>query len=73
MARYSKFVDYWEQQEEFAQSNNFPMPDRSNPTKEQLVDLEELGCTVYIVLWDRIFGGKHDSFNIYAFANILGF
>ena len=50
MARYSKFVDYWEQQEEFAQSNNLPMPDRSNPTKEQLADLEELGCTVYIVL-----------------------
>jgi hypothetical protein len=73
MSRYSRFVDYWEQQEEAAQLNNLPLPNRSNATKEQTTDLEELGCAVYIVLWDRIYGGKSDGLNIYAFANYFGF
>jgi hypothetical protein len=73
MSRYSRFVDYWEQQEEAARLNNLPLQNRSNPTKEQTTDLEELGCAVYIVLWDRIYGGKSDGLNIYAFANYFGF
>jgi len=73
MSRYSRYVDYWEQQEEVARLNNTPLPDRSKPTKEQIAGLEELGCAVYIVLWDRIYAGKSDGLNTYTFANHFGF
>lgn len=58
MRRYSKLVDYWEQQEEVARLSNLPLPDRRNPTKEKMTHLEELGCTVYLIMWDRIFGDE---------------
>lgn len=58
MFRYSRFVDYWEQQEEVARLDHLPLPDRSKPTKEQIADLEELGCAVYLVLWDRIYADE---------------
>ena len=66
-------MDYWEQQEEVSQLNNLPLPEWSNPTKEQIADLEELGHAAYIVLWERIYSSKSNGLNIYAFANNFGF